>query len=75
MGHGLELTQENVGVLAEYHALSGIDDFALVESMKRDGLDIVQHTRYADAIYGFFRLILSLLRRPTSFKLLLRRRG
>ncbi len=70
-----ELTHDNMGVLAEYHAGSGIDDLALVNAMSQHGLKIIWHKRYPDARYAFFRLILRLLRRPTSFRLLLGYRG
>jgi ubiquinone/menaquinone biosynthesis C-methylase UbiE len=69
----LELTKENVGVLAEYYASSGIDDFALVNKISQHGLKIIWHKRYPDARYAFFRFVLRLLRCHTSFKLLLER--
>jgi ubiquinone/menaquinone biosynthesis C-methylase UbiE len=71
----LGLTRENIGVLAEYYASSGIDDFALVKRMSRRGLEVIWHKRHSDARYAFFRFVLRLLRCPTSFKLLLRYRG
>jgi 2-polyprenyl-3-methyl-5-hydroxy-6-metoxy-1,4-benzoquinol methylase len=71
----LGLTWENIGLLAEYYASSGIDDFALVDRMSQHGLEVIWHERYPDARYAFFRLILRLLGRPTSFKLLLRYAG
>jgi ubiquinone/menaquinone biosynthesis C-methylase UbiE len=69
-----DLSQENIGVLAEYYAGSGIDDFALVKKMSQYGLEVVWHKRYTDARYAFFRFILRLFRCPTSFKLLLQYR-
>jgi ubiquinone/menaquinone biosynthesis C-methylase UbiE len=69
---GLQLTPENIGILADYHDYSGIDDFALVQEMRRHGFEVVWHERYPETRYSFFRFILTLLKRPTSFKLLLR---
>jgi len=71
----LELTWENTGVLAEYYASSGIDDITLVNRLSQQGLEVIWHKRYPDARYTFFRLILRLFGRLTSFKLLLRHRG
>lgn len=68
----LQLTQENIGILADYHDYSGIDDFALVNEMQQHGFEVVWHEQYPDTRYRFFRFILTLFRRSTSFKLLLR---
>lgn len=68
----LQLTEPNIGILADYYALSGIDDFALVNEMRRHGFEVIWHKRYPDARYGLFRFLLRLLKRQTGFKLLLR---
>jgi len=65
------LTEENIGMLAEYRALRGIDDFVLVDKMQQQGLTIIWHKRYPDARYALFRFFLRFLRISTSFKLLM----
>jgi ubiquinone/menaquinone biosynthesis C-methylase UbiE len=56
----------------EYYAKSGIDDFSLVNSLKKLGMQIVIHERFTDARYALIRQLLSALKRSTSFKLVLR---
>lgn len=65
------LTEENIGVLAEYRALRGIDDFVLVDKMQQQGLTIIWQKRYPDARYALFRFFLRTFRISTSFKLLM----
>jgi 2-polyprenyl-3-methyl-5-hydroxy-6-metoxy-1,4-benzoquinol methylase len=62
----------NKSVEYEYYAKSGIDDFSLIESLKKIGIKIVIHERYTDARYAIIRHLLSAFNRSTSFKLLLR---
>ena len=62
----------NTAVEYEYYAKSGIDDFSLINSLKKLGLQIVVHERYTDARYALIRQLLSAFKRSTSFKLLLR---
>ena len=62
----------NIAVEYEYYAKSGIDDFSLINSLKEIGIQIVIHERYTDARYTFVRQLLSVLKRSTNFKLLLR---
>lgn len=56
----------------EYYARSGIDDYSLVNSLKGMGIEVFLHDRYPDARYTITRILLSALKRPTAFKLLLR---
>lgn len=65
------LTEESIGMLAEYHALRGIDDFVLVDKMHKQGLAIIWHKRYPDVRCALFRFFLRFLRISTSFKLLM----
>lgn len=67
------VTDDNVGVIAEYHVSSGLDDYALVEQLQQMGLEKVWHNRYADARYRFTRHLLSRMGQVTNFKLLLRK--
>ncbi len=56
----------------EYHVKSGIDDYSLVDSLRRLGLEMLLHKRYTDARYTPTRLLLTALKCPTSFNLILR---
>jgi SAM-dependent methyltransferase len=69
----LELSSENLGVLAEYHVETGIDDLALATRLQIAGYEVVWHDRYASARYSGIRLALSWLGHATAFKLLLRK--
>jgi 2-polyprenyl-3-methyl-5-hydroxy-6-metoxy-1,4-benzoquinol methylase len=65
--------QASVGRMAERHAYAGIDDLDLVEQLRALGLEIVVHERYADARIGVIRSALHFARRPSHFRLLVRR--
>jgi len=64
---------EHVGRLAERYAYTGIDDHALVRTLRGAGLEVLAHERYADARLAPMRFVLRRLERPSSFRLLLRR--
>jgi ubiquinone/menaquinone biosynthesis C-methylase UbiE len=66
---------ESVGAEAERHALAGLDDRALDDRLRAAGLEIVRHTRYADARYGVTRAVLRLTRTPSAFSLVARRQA
>lgn len=70
---GLQLKAETLGVLAEYHVGSGIDDFALVADMKTIGYEVLWHHRYPGGRYRFTRWLVSRMNDATQFKLLLRK--
>lgn len=72
-GSNLTITNDNVGLLAEYHVARGIDDIALVHWLQGMGCEVVWHDRYPDARYGAIRSLLRLLNKATEFKLLLRK--
>lgn len=63
----------SIGRLAERHAIKGIDDEALVESLRDAGFEIVSHAREYDARHAVVRTALRLIRRPSAFSLLLRK--
>jgi SAM-dependent methyltransferase len=64
---------ESVGRMAERHAYAGIDDLALVAQLRSLGLEILVHERYNDARLAVVRRGLTIARRPSHFRLLLRR--
>lgn len=63
----------HIGRLAERHALGGIDDRALRGTLQDAGLDIVVHERCYEARLLIVRVLLRLLRRPSSFRFLAQR--
>ena len=67
----LEITEANLGVLAEYYADQGIDDIGLVKQLTRLGLEVVRHDRYHGGRYGVTRTLIRMFKAPTTFKLLL----
>ncbi len=69
----LQLNEETLGVLAEYHVDRGIDDFALVEQLKQIGFEVVWHLRFPGGRYRLTRWIVGLFKDATQFKLLLRK--
>ena len=69
----LSITNDNVGELAEYHAARGLDDVALVRSLREIGFDVLWHHRYPDARYAAIRRALRWLNKATEFKLLVRK--
>ena len=62
-----------IGQRAEKHALSGIDDVALRGQLVARGLRILSHERPYEARFAVTRLLVRLLREPTSFDLVVRR--
>lgn len=67
-----DLAEENLGFLAEYHVEQGIDDLALAERLRAQGVEVVRHEREAGARYAFTRSLLRALGITTTFKLVLR---
>lgn len=63
----------SVGRVAERHALSGIDDVALVRYLEERGLEILHHEREFEAHFSPVRMALRLLGQPSAFSLILRR--
>ena len=69
----IELSDETLGVLAEYHVEQGIDDFALIEQSKQLGYELVWHERYAGGRSALTRWVVRQAGDATQFKLLLRK--
>lgn len=63
----------HVGALAERHAMTGIDDDALVAAAVAAGCRVVAHPRRYGARFAVTRLLYRLMREPTSFSLVLQR--
>lgn len=63
----------NYGERAELHAMAGVSDEAIVAALRADGLEIVEHRRYAIPRYRVTRWLYDLARRPTTFHLIVRR--
>lgn len=70
-----QLAEENLGVLAEFHARDGIDDLALVDRLKAVGFQVVEHQRLHGARFALVRRVLTRVGQPTGFKLVLQRPG
>ncbi|MBL9137438.1 MAG: class I SAM-dependent methyltransferase [Verrucomicrobiales bacterium] len=67
------LSDDNLGVVAEYHIRDGIDDLALVERLKQVGYQVVRHDRLHGARFALVQAVVSRIGQPTGFKLLLRK--
>ena len=67
------INDDTIGMLAEYHVGSGIDDLALVARLKQVGYEIVWHERYAETRFKLTRQIVRWIGDHTTFKLLLRK--
>jgi len=67
------LNNDTIGMLAEYHVGTGIDDLALVTRLQQTGYEVVWHHRYAEARFKLTRRILAWTGDVTTFKLLLRK--
>lgn len=67
------LNDDTIGMLAEFHVGTGIDDVALVERMKQAGYEVVWHHRYAEARFKLTRRVVGWTGDSTTFKLLLRK--
>lgn len=72
---GGQAGEDNVGAIAEYHAVSGLDDRAIIDALRANGIEVVAHERTHDARFGLVRAISRATRMPTSFSLVLRRRS
>jgi SAM-dependent methyltransferase len=62
----------NTGELAEYHAVTGLDDQVLVRALNDSGMEIVAHECLSDARFGVIRTLARLARIPTAFSLVAR---
>jgi hypothetical protein len=72
-GGALQIDQDNVGYLAEFHGDTGFDDHALIREIRsRTTLKVVHHDRYIGHGGPIVTFTRRALRTPTSFKLLLR---
>lgn len=63
----------NYGARAELHAMEGVSDEAIVAALRGDGLEIVEHRRYALPRYRLTRWLYAIARRPTTFHLIAQR--
>lgn len=61
---------EMAGERAERHALGGIDDVALGETLRRSGLAVLVHERWYEGRFALTRFVYRLLREPSSFHFL-----
>ncbi len=70
----VELTDENIGIYAEFHGQSGVDDFTLIQRIEETTpLRVVQHRRYIGHVTRLARIWLSLLHSPNRFTLILQK--
>jgi ubiquinone/menaquinone biosynthesis C-methylase UbiE len=69
-GGGLE---KDYGALAEFHAISGINDIELVKYLKGIGYEVLWHKKYVNARHSALRWMLTAIGDRTHFKLLLRK--
>ena len=69
----LELRDDNVGFIAEYHGTRGINDRELVSRITGETpLVVVEHRRYIGGqILAPVKILLRLLRAPNRFSLIL----
>jgi 2-polyprenyl-3-methyl-5-hydroxy-6-metoxy-1,4-benzoquinol methylase len=67
-----EASEQSTGELAEYHAVTGLDDGALVRVLADSGMEIVAHERLSDARFGFIRVLARLAGIATAFSLVAR---
>ena len=68
-----ESLDKDLDALAEFHAVSGINDIDLVKYLRELGYEVLWHERYASARHGIFRWMLKALGDRTHFKLLLKK--
>jgi SAM-dependent methyltransferase len=64
---------ENVGAMAERHAMTGLDDRALIGALAGEGLVLIHHERPYHARLRAMRGLARILRTPTNFSLVLRK--
>jgi SAM-dependent methyltransferase len=62
----------NIGAIAEFHAVTGLDDRALISALEGTGLTVVAHRRTHDARFAIFRGLARAMRMPTSFSMVMR---
>ena len=68
----LEITEDNVGHLAEFHGGRGFDDYAFVREIEQTTrLRAVAHDRFVGTCSKPERILMKIFRRPNQFKLLL----
>jgi 2-polyprenyl-3-methyl-5-hydroxy-6-metoxy-1,4-benzoquinol methylase len=65
----------NYGDIAEKHALEGVDDASIVAALEADGIEILEHRRYACQRYRLTERIIRATRRSTTFHLIARKPG
>ena len=64
--------KDNVGSLAERHALAGVDDAELARLASDRGWDVLRHVRFYEARFDLSRRVFRILRQPSSFSMILR---
>ena len=55
---------DNVGSLAERHALTGVDDAKLARLASDRGWDVLRHVRFYEARFDLSRRVFRILRQP-----------
>lgn len=65
--------QRNIGILAERHALTGVDDAAIAQRLRAAGGEIVRHERFYEGRFAVTRALFRATRQPSSFSLMVRR--
>jgi SAM-dependent methyltransferase len=70
---GEEPAESDVGAIAERHALSGVDDLALVRAIEAKGAEVVAHPRYQNARFRLIRALVRATGQATSFSLIVRK--
>jgi hypothetical protein len=63
----------NYGLLAERHAVTGVDDERVLAKLREHRLEIVSHEREWRAHFRATEFMFRLLRQPTGFNLIARR--
>jgi ubiquinone/menaquinone biosynthesis C-methylase UbiE len=63
------------GDLAEYHAHTGVNDFRVLSALRENGLDIVEHARYAMGRTAFVRALSRQFHLHEVFKVIAQRLG
>jgi SAM-dependent methyltransferase len=64
--------EDNLGAIAEYHAVTGLRDRDIIAALSRQGLEVVVHDRIYDARFALIRRLARRMRMPTAFSLVLR---
>jgi ubiquinone/menaquinone biosynthesis C-methylase UbiE len=62
--------QREIGVLAERHALVGIDDIALAQRLEATGNTIIEHRRYFEGRFALTRRLFQSLGMASAFELM-----